>query len=124
MGVREKKRVFRLLLVYALFGFFFMLSGMFQVSTEPSQLPLAGASSWLTVFSRFFLSYLLAQFLLFSLWPRSQETKVKVDFDEEEPPSLFDLLDQEDIKKEEPPTDGKAKKTSRRDRFRKAMRSD
>ena len=65
------------------FWFFFML-WMFQVSTEPSQLPLAGASSWLTVFNRFF-RYLLAQFLLFSLWPRSQETKVKVDFDEEEP---------------------------------------
>jgi len=65
----------------------------------------------------------MSHFLIFSLWPRKYSKGIKVEVDEdknEEAPSLFDLFDESEVKKVKPEA---GQKLSRRERFKKAMRS-
>lgn len=111
----------RLVAFYGIFASFFLMSGIFQQVENYSQLPLANWNQWLAVFFRFFFSYLIAQFLLFSLWPKRMNRGIKVEVDQnEEPPSLYDLFDDSEVKKVKPETN---QKMSRRERFKRAMGS-
>ena len=117
----RSSKLLRLVAFYSIFASFFLMSGIFQQVENYSQLPLANWNQWLAVFFRFFFSYLIAQFLLFSLWPKGVNRGIKVEVDQnEEPPSLYDLFDDSEVKKVKPETN---QKMSRRERFKRAMGS-